>query len=114
MLKKVTWTNLAQADVSSFFCFSLASILLSNHAESYAIPKTCFFSFRKEALLIFLCHHPMDASLSFKIPFQEDLFKHAIPRSDTEGQPVLFLCAHLSQSLSSHFTLIAVQAHLLP
>ena len=49
MLKKVTWTNLAQADVSSFFCFSLASILLSNHAESYAIPKTCFFFFPKRS-----------------------------------------------------------------
>lgn len=102
MLKKVTWTNLAQADVSSFFfSFSLVSILLSNRAESHAIPKTCFFLFPpKEALLTFLCHYLMDACLSFKIPLQEDLVKHAVSRSDTEGQPVVFLCAHLSQSLS--------------
>ena len=63
---------------------------------------------------MFPCHHLMDASLSLKIPFQEDLLKHAVPRSDTEGQPVLFLCAHLSQSLLSRFTLITVQSHLPP
>lgn len=43
-VKKVTWTNMVQAYVSSFFfCFSLVSIFPSNCAESHAIPKTFFF-----------------------------------------------------------------------